>query len=132
MQSLLAELNETKHLSQEMQAGLNKDMLDLKNVFSEKTNLLVSETETHKNELLDEIRQMNEELMKRSSKLSAQEQEIESIKENGQNKLQVAENQIQSLKEQLLNRCEIFGFFLLSFPQNERKMYRHSSAYTVL
>ena len=20
-------------------------------------------------------------------------------------------------------RCEIFGFFLLSFPQNERKMY---------
>ena len=21
------------------------------------------------------------------------------------------------------NRCEIFGFFLLSFPQNERKMY---------
>ena len=36
-------------------------------------------------------------------KLSAQEQEIESIKENGQNKLQVAENQIQSLKEQLLN-----------------------------
>ena len=103
VQSLLAELNETKNLSQEMQAGLNKDMLDLKNVFSEKTNLLVSETETHKNELLDEIRQMNEELMKRSSKLSAQEQEIESIKENGQNKLQVAENQIQSLKEQLLN-----------------------------
>ena len=41
--------------------------------------------------------------MKRSSKLSAQEQEIESIKENGQNKLQLAENQIQSLKEQLLN-----------------------------
>ena len=103
VQNLLAELNETKHLSQEMQAGLNKDMLDLKNVLSEKTNLLVSETETHKNELLDEIRQMNEELMKRSSKLSAQEQEIESIKENGQNKLQLAENQIQSLKEQLLN-----------------------------
>ena len=103
VQSLLAELNETKHLSQEMQAALNKDMLSLKNVFSEKTNLLVSETETHKNELLDEIRQMNEELMKRSSKLSAQEQEIESIKENGQNKLQIAENQIQSLKEQLLN-----------------------------
>ena len=60
VQSLLAELNETKHLSQEMQAALKKEMLDLKNVFSEKTNLLVSETETHKNELLDEIRQMNE------------------------------------------------------------------------
>jgi hypothetical protein len=80
VQSLLAELNETKHLSQEMQAALNKEMLDLKNVFSEKTNSLVMETETHKNELLDEIRLMNEELMKRSSKLSAQEQEIESIK----------------------------------------------------
>ena len=69
VQSLLAELNETKHLSQEMQAALNKEMLDLKNIFSEKTNMLVLETETHRNELLDEIRQMNEELMKRSSKV---------------------------------------------------------------
>ena len=24
---------------------------------------------------------------------------------------------------QLVQRCEIFGFFLLSFPQNERKIY---------
>ena len=36
VQSLLAELSETKDLSQEMQAALNKDMAELKNVFSEK------------------------------------------------------------------------------------------------
>ena len=103
IQSLILELNETKSLSQNMQITVNQDMMALKNVFNEK----ISVQESHKNELLDEIRQMNAELMKRSSKLSAQEEQIQSIKDEGQNKLEMAQNEIQSLKDQLFNSSSV-------------------------
>ena len=66
--------------------------------------------EDHNNELLSEIRQMNEELMQRGTKLSVQEDTISKLEQTvitKDNLLREAQEEVSYLKEQSLNKSNI-------------------------
>ena len=63
--------------------------------------------EDRNNELMSEIRQMNEELMQRGTKISAQEESISKLKQTvitKENLLKEAQEEVSYLKEQSLNK----------------------------
>ena len=66
--------------------------------------------EDHNNELLSEIRQMNEELMQRGTKLSVQEDTISKLEQTvitKDNLLREAQEEVSYLKEQSLNKSNV-------------------------
>ena len=78
----------------ETQGNTLQDMLSINYLFNE-LNTKVVDQESHKSELLDEIREMNSELKKRGTKISDQEEAMSRLNDQ----LKAAETEINSLKD---------------------------------
>ncbi len=107
LQALRESNVDCNQVQEDMKSQVGKDFANVLSVIEEQKTALVQENE-RKNELLGEITEMNNELKRRGSKISARDEQIEGLKANlekakssGDHELKLAQDEIHALKAQL-------------------------------